>query len=245
MSAVLIGLLSDPHGNLSALEAVLGDVDRVRPDLLVCLGDFVGYGSEPNEVVRLLRERCQVCLAGNHDLAALGRLDISNFNPFAAAAVTWTGERLEPEVASFLDGLSSRAQVGSVLLAHASPRDPVEEYVTDPFVAAANFTAADFTEAAVGHTHVPAAFLLAADVVVALDPLPGEEVEAGTARALVNPGGIGQPRDGDPRASWGTWEDERRVFSVRRVEYPIEKEQQAIRAAGLPAVLADRLAEGW
>lgn len=249
---MLVGLLSDPHANLPALEAVLADVGRVRPDVLVCLGDFVGYGAQPNEVVDALRDRCAVSLAGNHDLAALGAADLSTFNRFAAASAVWTREQLDPSAVSFLTGLPSRGSIGELELAHASLRDPVGEYVIDSFVAAANFEVHPFLQAAVGHTHVAALFVHVGESVMraaltAGEPFGAKELEklGGPVRVLLNPGGIGQPRDGDPRAAWGLWDAERRAFSVRRVEYAIEAAQEAIRAAGLPGLLADRLAEGW
>ncbi|MGH2768729.1 MAG: metallophosphoesterase family protein [Actinomycetota bacterium] len=242
---MLIGLLSDPHSNLPALEAVLDDVGRVTPDTLVCLGDFVGYGAQPNEVVAALKDRCEVCLAGNHDLAALGGLDLATFNQVAAAAVAWTAEHLHQETRAFLGALSSRGELAGMELAHASLRDPVREYVIDGYVAAKNFSYHPFLVAAVGHTHIPALYLLEDKRVVDRRPAAGSPAATGGARVLMNPGAVGQPRDWDPRASWATWDTERLVFSLRRVEYPIEESRAAIMTAGLPQVLGDRLRSGW
>ena len=241
---MLLGLLSDPHANLPALEAVLDDVAAVAPDALVCLGDFVDYGAQPNEVIATLRGRCELSLVGNHDLAALGILDPGQFNPLAARALAWTGEHLLPESVGFLESLSPAGSFEGLDVAHASPRDPVEEYVTDRFVAQANFAERSFGTVAVGHTHVPAVFVLESARVVRVDPSPGEPIHLKGRRAILNPGSVGQPRDGDPRASWGTWDTERFRFVVRRVEYPVEKAQQAIVDAGLPPPLAHRLAQG-
>jgi predicted phosphodiesterase len=253
---VLLGFLSDPHANVQALEAVLADVDRVKPDALICLGDFVGYGANPNEVVDALRNRCDTNLIGNHDLAALDAIDISEFNPHAAAAARWTQVHLGAETRAFLEGLSPTGKAGDIELAHASIRDPIWEYVLDSSIAAASFDERPFQIAFVGHTHVPAVFsrdpeshrvsglriIVPAGSVVTRE-LPGLLNDG--ARVLLNPGGIGQPRDGDPRASWATWAEEEKVLTLRRVEYAVADAQKAILAAGLPELLAERLSEGW
>ena len=241
---MLVGLLSDPHANLPALEAVLDDVRTAVPDALVCLGDFVDYGAQPDEVVAALRDQCSMSLCGNHDLAVLGDLDPRLFNPVAAQALTWTAERIQPETAAFLRTLSPAGAFAGLDLAHASPRDPVEEYVTDELVAQCSFDERTFSTVAVGHTHVPAVFVTDGARVVWVDPEPGEPVQLDGVRAIVNPGAVGQPRDGDPRASWATWDTRRCPFVVRRVDYPVEQSQQAILRAGLPPFLAHRLAHG-
>ena len=241
---MLLGLLSDPHANLPALDAVLDDVAALAPDALVCLGDFVDYGAQANEVIAALRDRCAISLVGNHDLAALGDLDARQFNPLAIQALAWTSEHLLPESAAFLRALSPAGSFEGLDLAHASPRDPVEEYVTDRFVAQLNFAERSFDTVAVGHTHIPAVFVLESARVVRIDPSPGEAIHLKGRRAILNPGAVGQPRDGDPRASWGTWDTERSRFVVRRVEYPVEKAQRAILDAGLPPQLAHRLSQG-
>jgi diadenosine tetraphosphatase ApaH/serine/threonine PP2A family protein phosphatase len=253
---VLLGIVSDPHANIQALETVLADVDRVKPDSLICLGDFVGYGANPNEVVDVLRGRCDMNLIGNHDLAALGAIDISSFNPHAAAAAKWTQDQLSDETRAFLESLSPTGTVGEIELAHASMRDPIWEYVLDSSVAAASFEARPFEIAFVGHTHVPAVFSLEAEsrrvtglrIIVPEGDVVSRELPdlvGEGRRVLLNPGGVGQPRDGDPRASWATWSVEDRVMTLRRIEYPVEDAQRTILAAGLPELLAERLAEGW
>lgn len=241
---MLLGIVSDPHANLPALESVLADVKRVGPDILVCLGDYVGYGAQPNEVVARLKDGCAVSLVGNHDLAALAKVNISDFNRHAAMAALWTRDQLNDESRAFLEALSSRSEIQGIDLAHASLRDPVWEYVLDEEIAEANFNEHDFDTVFVGHTHAPATFLMEGDRCVGVTPVAGEPLQLGSGRLILNPGGIGQPRDGDPRAAWATWEPDRRTFTVHRVEYPIAQAQQAIRAAGLPGVLADRLAQG-
>ncbi|MGH9195480.1 MAG: metallophosphoesterase family protein [Acidimicrobiia bacterium] len=249
---MLIGLISDPHANLEAVQSVLQDVDRVRPDAIVCLGDFVGYGGSPNEVVAALQDRCDLSLIGNHDLAAVGRVDLDIFRDVAAEAVVWTRDQLNSESSEFLQDLSPRASFSKgtdIELAHASFVDPVWEYITSSAIAAWSFSSVDFEVAAVGHTHVPAVFWQTEEGIKGFHvSVPNDdvaEVQIDFGRVILNPGGVGQPRDGDPRASWATWDSIRKVFAVRRVEYPIEQAQRTIRRAGLPAVLADRLAEGW
>jgi predicted phosphodiesterase len=249
---VLLGLLSDPHANLFALEAVLQDVDSVCPDLLICLGDFIGYGAQPNEVVRVLKDRCDISLAGNHDLAVLGSRLAPRMNEMATAAADWTREQLEEDTRSFLERLPSQGNIDSISIAHGSLRDPVAEYVLDVGTASANFDEHDFNVAVVGHTHVPAAFWMETESVkvragrlaVSADRNEVAFSFDSVGRLLLNPGSIGQPRDGDPRAAWATWEPEKRVMTMRRVQYPIAYEQEAIRKAGLPEPLAARLASG-
>ena len=251
---MILGFISDPHANLFALQAVLADVDSVAPDELLCLGDFVGYGPNPNEVVELLKERCRVSLAGNHDLTVLGAHGIPRMNHIAGAAAEWTSQVITPESRSFLESLAPSGSFREIELAHASPRSPVIEYVLDLETAEANFEEKDFRIAIVGHTHVPAAFWLVdgriglskflstADGPAIPFRAPGEP---GAARILLNPGSVGQPRDRDPRASWATLDLESQEFVVRKVEYAIEKTQRAIQQAGLPEALAERLASGW
>ena len=251
---MILGIVSDPHANLFALQAVLDDVDHVSPDELLCLGDFVGYGPNPNEVVELLRERCRISLVGNHDLTVLGAPGIPRMNRVAEAAAEWTSKVITSESRSLLESLAPSASFRGIELAHASPRSPVTEYVLDAGTAEANFNEKDFRIAIVGHTHVPAAFWLV-DGRIGLSkfssPRDGRAIafrapgEPGAARVLLNPGSVGQPRDRDPRASWATFDLDTQEFVVRRVEYAIEKTQRAIQQAGLPEALAERLASGW
>lgn len=246
---MIIGLISDPHANIHALEAVLQDVDRVRPDISVCLGDFVGYGAFPNEVISTLRERCAISLAGNHDLCVLESplVPIDSLNEVAAEAVLWTRGRLTSASRDFLLSLSSRAELEGFQLAHASPRDPVMEYVIDAVTAYANFEQEDFEAAVVGHTHVPAVFYVAngdVDGGRIVSPEPEATIGLPGSRVILNPGGVGQPRDGDPRASWGILDTISRTFTVRRIEYPVAQAQAAIVELGLPSFLAERLAVG-
>lgn len=240
-----VAVVSDIHGNLPALEAVLADVEAERPDAVWCLGDLVGYGPWPNEVTAIVRERVDLCLVGNHDLLALGTagLDVSEFNPDAAAAALWTREALSEATRAFLGSLSPEAKAEGVELYHASPRDPVWEYVLTAEAALAAFRDSSAPVVLVGHSHI-ALELSLADGVLAGGEAPGGAELALEGRRLLNPGSVGQPRDGDPRAAWLMLDLGERRARFKRVGYDLARAQQEIRAQGLPAALADRLAHG-
>jgi predicted phosphodiesterase len=240
---VKYAVLSDIHGNLEALEAVLEDVGGRAPDAIFCLGDFVGYGPDPNACVSALRPLLAGAVAGNHDRAALGELDISLFNPLAQAAIRWTQRQLTPETRAFLHGLPERIERDGFLAVHGSVRDPIEEYIFDPSTAEESFRLGSFRLCAVGHTHVPGVFAQRNDGVSALrfsseQPLPLDP----DTRYIVNAGSVGQPRDGDPRAAY-LWLDDDRARLIR-IAYPLERTQEKMIAAGLPPALAERLAFG-
>lgn len=241
-------MISDIHANLPALEAVLAEIDRDRPEELWCLGDVVGYGAQPNECSRLMAERADLCLAGNHDLAALDALDISSFSPAAAEAARWTREQLSNESREFLTSLKAQDESRDVALYHASPRDPIWEYVLWSEQAGECIARQASRIAMVGHSHVALCFRAADDGDV--DATQGAQVAAGTtldiadSRWLLNPGSVGQPRDGDPRAAWVGLDTESWTASYERVEYPVEEAAKAIIDAGLPEHLGQRLAVG-
>jgi diadenosine tetraphosphatase ApaH/serine/threonine PP2A family protein phosphatase len=240
-----VAVLSDVHGNLPALRAVLADVDGSDAEAIWCLGDLVGYGAQPDECVALARERCDLCLVGNHDLVVLGRIEIGVFSPHAALAAEWTRRRVGRETLDFLAGLSPSDTSHSVGLFHASPRDPVWEYVLTSEQAEGCLAAMDHRVGIVGHSHVALSFSQPADGRVEGRLAPaGTELDLAEGRWLVNPGGAGQPRDGDPRAAWLLLDLEARRASWRRVAYPVEEAADAIRAAGLPVALGDRLYYG-
>lgn len=237
-------VITDIHGNAHALEAVLADVDGSAPDAIWCLGDLVGYGPRPNDCVRTVRERADVCLVGNHDLGVLGRLDLGDFTPDAAAAARWTAERLEPELRAFLESLEPAAWLERAQLFHASARDPVWEYVLSEDAASASLQATTAGVVLVGHSHVPLALLLEDGGVAGGLAPGGAEVELAAGRWLLNPGSVGQPRDGDPRGAWLLLDFDAGRAEWRRVEYDTAATQAEIRAAGLPEALAGRLAAG-
>jgi diadenosine tetraphosphatase ApaH/serine/threonine PP2A family protein phosphatase len=241
---VRVAVISDVHANLYALEAVLREIDRESPDEIWCLGDTVGYGPHPNECCDLVRDRADVCLVGNHDLAVLGGVEVADFNYEAAAAANWTREALEPRSRDFLASLEPAATAEGAELFHASPRNPVWEYVLSNDVALAALDETRAPVVLVGHSHVALAFEQVDGRVHGDLARAGFEVDLAGARWLLNPGSVGQPRDGDARAAWLLLDFERRFGAFRRVAYSIEATQRDLRAAGLPESLALRLQFG-
>lgn len=223
---------------------MLAAVDVESVDELWCLGDLVGYGPRPNECVALVRERAAVCLAGNHDLAVLGTLDVDRFAGEAGEAVRWTRTILAPEAHAFLEALDTTATRHGVALAHGSPREPVWEYVLSTPSAAAAFAATPEQLILVGHSHAQLAFSSDGTRVAGGQARGGDELELGSARLLLNPGSVGQPRDGDPRAAWLVIDTGPGRATFRRTEYPIERTQAELRERELPELLAARLALG-
>ena len=239
-----VALISDVHANLPAFEAVLDDIREEGVDEIWNLGDLVGYGAQPDECVALAAEHCHLCLVGNHDLVVLGKLDMADFSAGAAAAAQWTRERIGREALDFLSVLEPVDEERSIGLYHASPRDPVWEYVLSTMQAELCFEEMQPRIGAIGHSHV-ALFFHGDDSRVVGEPAPaGHEARLSDGRWLLNPGGVGQPRDGDPRAAWLLLDAEDWTASWRRVDYPIEDAARAIEEAGLPSILADRLYAG-
>lgn len=236
-----VAAISDIHGNAHALDAVLADVDRERPDAVWCLGDLVGYGPRPNRCTRLVAAHADLCLAGNHDLGVLGTIAITEFSPDAAASARWTRAVLEPEARDYLAGLEPSATRSRAELFHASPRDPIWEYVVSADAAEAALAATTASVVLVGHSHVALA-ILDADGAISGGLAPaGEEIELGRGRWLLNPGSVGQPRDGDPRAAWLLLDFRAGRASFHRVDYDVAATQREIRERGLPEGLATRL----
>jgi predicted phosphodiesterase len=242
---VRVAILSDVHGNLPAFQSVLGDIEKEGVDAIWCLGDLVGYGAQPDECVALAKEACDLCLIGNHDLVVVDRLDISEFSMNAAIAATWTKENIAKESVDFLTALEPLDEDHPLGLYHASPRDPVWEYVLSTMIAEGCMDAMNPRVGAVGHSHVALYFARRSGGEVAGDQAPaGTELDLADGDWILNPGGVGQPRDGDPRAAWmlldlTTWR-----ASWRRVEYAIDDAARAIQQAGLPVALSDRLYYG-
>jgi diadenosine tetraphosphatase ApaH/serine/threonine PP2A family protein phosphatase len=237
-------IISDIHANLAALEAVLADAPDF--DKIWCLGDLVGYGPNPNECVERVQDFSHISLAGNHDLAALGRLDIRSFNTDAREANTWTQSELTPAVREYLSGLPDHAEQNGFHMAHASPREPVWEYILDANLAYPNFAHFSTSVCLVGHTHVPLIFELDEQrkrCETLIPPFPGP-LPLGPRRMIINPGSVGQPRDGDPRASYAILDAENMTWEFRRVTYPVEITQERMRARDLPRRLIDRLEMG-
>jgi diadenosine tetraphosphatase ApaH/serine/threonine PP2A family protein phosphatase len=239
-----VAVISDIHANLHGLEAVLEAIDADPPDELWCLGDLVGYGPRPNEVIDLVRERAGLCLVGNHDLGVLGRLDLDEFSPDAAAVVRWTRTVLLDENRSYLEGLEPEAKTAHAELFHASPRDPVWEYVISEETALAALEMTVSPLVLVGHSHVALSVALSnGDLSGAVAP-EGTEAPLDQARWLLNPGSVGQPRDGDPRAAWLAIDFDTMTARFHRVPYDIERTQSELRERDLPEALAERLGHG-
>ena len=239
-----VAVVSDIHSNLHALEAVLGAVDRERSDVIWCLGDVVGYGPRPDECCRIVEERAAVCLAGNHDLGVRGDVDIEDFAPDAAAAALWTRGTIGRRAKAFLDGLEPLAEADGAQLFHASPRDPVWEYILTDQAAAAALEETTAPIVLVGHSHIPLAVTVDAGELGGGHAPAGTEIALGGNRWLLNPGSVGQPRDGDPRAAWLLLDRDAGTASFRRVDYAIAETNEEIREAGLPPILGERLFSG-
>ena len=243
-----IGIISDIHANLVALEKVLQVMGPV--DKLWCLGDVVGYGPDPNESIACLlaQPNLEICLTGNHDWAALGKIDLADFNPEARQAALWTREQLTKESEKFLRERPDKiVHDKEFTLTHASPRQPIWEYITTTAIATTNFSHFDTPICLVGHTHVPAVYALA-DQSIVRDQTPTDSLSLSLRdgrRFIVNPGSVGQPRDSDPRAAYAVWDGEHGTLSFRRVEYDIAATQERMHKAGLPARLILRLNYGW
>jgi predicted phosphodiesterase len=238
-------VVSDVHSNGPALEAVLYDAPAF--DALICLGDIVGYGPDPNECVSRLGDYTLVCLAGNHDWGAIGKADLLIFNREARHALLWTQGVMRSTVADFLKVLPpTQALNDSIVLAHGSPRDPVWEYLVDGASAARNFEQCSFKTALVGHSHLPLVheWLEAEGRVRSLRAEVGMLIHLDDRRLILNPGSVGQPRDGDPRASYALLDMDAMTWSFRRVSYPVAIAQERMRAQALPQRLIDRLDVG-
>lgn len=238
-------VVSDIHCNAPALEAVLRDAPHF--DAVLCLGDIVGYGPDPNVCVERVQDYQLTCLAGNHDWGAVGKADLRVFNRDAREALLWTEEELTKVNREFLRNLPAKASLNDrILLAHGSPRDPVWEYLVDATSASQSFRNHDFDLLLVGHSHLPLTFEWSPDEQRAR-PLPTKldtPVEMEGRRLIVNPGSVGQPRDGNPRSSYGLLDLDAQTFTFHRTAYPIEITQERMRAKGLPPRLIDRLEVG-
>jgi diadenosine tetraphosphatase ApaH/serine/threonine PP2A family protein phosphatase len=236
-------VLGDLHANLTAFEAVLGEIAQLEVDNLLSVGDVVGYGAAPKQVISLLREVGATVVKGNHDAAVTGELDARWFNPFARAAVDWTVGQLDRSERSWLTELPLTAHLEHCSVAHGTPVFP-ERYDYVQCAEDADPSLDDLLEPVcfVGHTHVPVTILRLDEAPQRTSYTIGQEVDLSESTvALVNVGSVGQPRDEDARAAFGLYDSESRSFSLIRVEYEVEREATRIREAGLPEILAERL----
>jgi predicted phosphodiesterase len=240
-----VAICTDIHGNRHAFEAVIAAAEQAGAEELWCLGDLVGYGAEPDACVALAAEHASICLAGNHDLAVVEVLSLDDFSRGAALAARWTQEVISDATREFLLSLSPAGEAEGFGLFHASPRDPIWEYVLSGLTAELCFDATDFRVSFIGHSHVALSFHRPEGFPAAgSTQREGTELDLTQGDWLINPGSTGQPRDGDPNAAWLLLDTERQVCTYQRAEYDIAGAQAAIRAARLPDSLAERLQYG-
>ncbi len=238
-------VITDIHGNITALDAVLEDAGKV--DGIWCLGDIVGYGPDPNECVERIRMLPNVtCLLGNHDSAAIGEMDVATFNPEARVSIQWTRACLTPENLDFINQLPQRVIKDQVTLVHGSPRSPIFEYLLDTYLATQNFAHFDTDFCFIGHTHLPAQYYLLNGQTHAQLLIPNEDIVMQLyPRSIINPGSVGQPRDRDPRAAYAIFDTKKNTWDHRRTPYDILSVQFRMEVAGLPDRHIQRLAGGW
>src|SRR4030081_2054704 len=241
-----IAVVPDIHGNRQALEAVLAEIDDEHvADRIWCLGDIVGYGAEPDACCELTAERADVCLAGNHDLAVRGDISLNEFSRGAELAARWTQETLADENLAYLYELEPKEVQRGIGLYHASPRDPVWEYVLSALLAELCLDAQSHRVCLIGHSHVASSFVRHEGEAATGEPCrEGAELDMSSGEWLLNPGSVGQPRDGDPRAAWIMLDLDAWTATFRRTEYDVAGAAAGIRAARLPDSLAERLEYG-
>ena len=240
-----VAVVSDIHSNRQAFEAVLEEIADSDASELWCLGDLVGYGADPDICVELARRHVAVCIAGNHDMGVTGELPLDEFSRGASIAAQWTREVIAPANLSFLAGLRPEGEERSVGLYHASPRDPVWEYVLSALLAELCLDAQSHRVCLVGHSHVALSFVRHEGELTTGEPRrEGATLDISTGEWMLNPGSVGQPRDGDPRAAWLLLDLDDHTVSYRRTVYDVAGAAAAIRAARLPHSLAERLEYG-
>ena len=238
--------ISDIHANLEALESVLDDIETQNIDEIICLGDIVGYGANPNECVDIIGKRCPVTLLGNHDAAAVEMLSTQHFNIHAKIAIEWTTQTLRKDIKNYLTELPLKSTLEQVTLVHATPYEPnMWYYITSLEEAAFNFQFFDTQICMVGHTHIPIIIVLDnqkelyvhQDSSIALGDIEG-------SRLLINVGSVGQPRDRNSKSCYGIFDVDKAEFNYRRVAYNIEKTQQKMKRIKMPDFLISRLEDG-
>jgi predicted phosphodiesterase len=238
-------VISDIHSNITALNAVLADAGSF--DGVWCLGDLVGYGPEPDACIARVRELPKLlCIKGNHDSAVADLRNIEKFNEEAEKAIIVTRSIISQESVEFLKSLPETIETDTAILAHGSPRNPIWEYILDSMTAKLALASIHKNIALVGHTHLPVCFIhdVKTDK-MAKKLFKSDEIINIHDQMILNPGSVGQPRDHDPRASYGIYEIEENTWRLHRVEYDIESVQKRIREVGMPEKHASRLTEGW
>ncbi len=239
-------IISDIHANLAAFEAVLENATG-QWDKIWCLGDLIGYGPDPNECVDLIRQHDHISLSGNHDWAVLGKLDIDIFNHDAQDAIFWTRKTITDETRGYLESLPSTLVLEPFTLAHASPRQPIWEYILDTYTATANFDHFTTPYCMVGHTHIPILFTEGKErkKVKPYSPNYAVPIHLNDTRCILNPGSVGQPRDSDPRAAYVILDTNEMTWQYHRIDYPINLTQERMVKHGIPTRLVKRLEFGW
>lgn len=238
------GLISDIHGNLEALEAVMKELDKLDVDEVLCLGDVIGYGPDPEKCLEVVRERAKIILAGNHDHAPLGLVDISYFNSYAKRAVEWTAVQLSEASRRFLESRPLKHVLDNFTIVHATPANPAAwEYILSVDDAIENFPFVTGRCCFIGHSHVPVVIVREVDERVRVLRATNLTLED-DSRYIINIGSVGQPRDLDPRAAFAVYDNESFDYQLHRVSYEIGRTQRKILERGLPPFLAERLALG-
>ena len=237
-------ILADIHANLAALEAVLKAAAGGGSDRVWVLGDSVGYGPQPNECLARVRDLGAVAVAGNHEKAVVGEIGLGEFNPFAAAAARWTINALSPENAAYIRQMPVRAVEQGVTLVHGTPRDPMWEYLWTLDQAVEVLSSFNTPGCAFGHTHIPRWLNINGSKVAGGMPHDGTVVKIGPGRFYLNPGSVGQPRDGNAHASYAVFNTDEQTVTFHRAVYDIEATQELMQAAGLPDLLVARLSVG-
>jgi len=242
---MLVAIVSDIHGNRHAFEAVLDAIEASDCEEMWCLGDLVGYGADPDACVALARQHAAISLAGNHDMGVRGDLPLEQFSRGAALAAQWTQETITEETREYLNTLEPLNLEEKIGLYHASPRDPVWEYVLSALQADLCLDVQSHRVCLIGHSHVALSFSrFSGEAATGQTRAADEQLDLSNGEWLINPGSVGQPRDGDPRAAWLELDLDRLTAVYRRTEYDIDGAAAAIRAAKLPDSLAERLAFG-
>ena len=240
------GIISDIHSNFGALDEVLNNMEKV--DEIICLGDIVGYGTDPNYCIEKIKELNCKCVGGNHDFGVLGKVSINYFNYAARDAILWTSRQLKNDNINFLLSLSKKIVLkDNIFAVHGSPQSPLLEYILDKNTASLIFSKFDFKIYFVGHSHLAGCFSLNEDNnrVDYMNFSNGGCIEINmNKRYIINCGSVGQPRDGNPKASYGIYDQKYGIVNIYRVSYPIHLTQKKIINAGLPRSLADRLSYG-
>lgn len=238
-------IISDVHSNLEAFKVVLFELERESPDQIIFLGDIIGYGPDPNECIKEIREVADMALVGNHDHAAIGRTDIAYFNPYARDAIEWTMEQLTNGEKAYLSELPLTGEFTSddIFLVHATPKRPQDwNYIFTLEDVLENFEYFNQRVCFIGHSHVPV--IIAMDNSGRIDILKDEATIGKDYRYIINVGSVGQPRDGNPDASYAIYDTEDSIVKIKRVSYNYHKTQEKMKRAGLPYYLIERLARG-